>query len=136
MIALESKLTGTELYFNDVKDRLEPLGFSLGGNWEYTGGSFDLPLDGEERKVWLRIPFATVYGRIDPDSPLPNTRVAIDSPYVLKHVYREGNDPSANMNLAGALFDQFQQVEDADAKVPDRFVREAEVMLRKVEALF
>lgn len=136
MIALESKLTGQELYFTDVQERLESMGFMLGGNWEYTGGSFDLPLDGEERMVWLRIPFTTVYGRIDPDSPLPNTRVTFDTPYVLKHVYQEGNDPEANMHIAGALFDQFQKPADPDAEVPDRFVREAELVLRQAESFF
>lgn len=136
MIALESKVTGLELDYPEWNDRLEPHGFVLGGGWDYSGGAYDRSLDGEARTVWLRIPFQVIAGRLDPDAPQEGTRVKIGTPVVLRHLYREGDDPSADMNVIGATFNQFQSPADPDAEVPSHFVGEAEEVLRKIEASF
>ncbi|MCI3919616.1 YugN-like family protein [Paenibacillus sp. TRM 82003] len=136
MIALESKLTNMELDYAELKEVLEGNRFTLGGNWEYESGSFDCRLDGEKQTVWLRIPFEVVHGRLDPEAPQPGTRVVIGTPYVLRHLYQEGDDPTADVYLFGAIINQFQKPEDPDAKVPSSFVQAAKDTLRDVEALF
>lgn len=125
-----------ETDYGELKEALEPNGFALGGNWAYEGGSFDRSLDGERRTLWLRIPFEVVHGRLDPDAPQPGTRVRVGVPYVLKHLYREGDDPGARYATFGAVINQFQTPEDPDASVSEAEVNEARRLLRQVETLF
>jgi len=134
LITVQSKLTGQEHDFHMLKSQLEPYGFALGGNWEYTGGSLDCCLDGEKQTVWLRIPFHVVVGQLDPDARPEGALVKIGEPYVLRHLYREGDDPTADMNVVSGLVNQFQLPKNPDAEVKDHYVREAEALLRKIEA--
>lgn len=134
MIALESKLTDMEIDYAELKEALERQWFTLGGNWEYEAGSFDRRLDGEKQTVWLRIPFEVVHGRLDPDAPQPGTRVRIGRPFVLRHLYQEGDDHAAHFYTLGALFNQFQTPEDPDADVPSAYVDDAKHLLQEAEA--
>lgn len=120
--------------FTELKDALERYHFGLGGNWEYNHGSFDRRLDGERQTVWLRIPFEVVHGELDPISPQPGTRVMVGTPYVLRHLYNEGDDHTAHFYTLGALVDQFQAPVNADAAVQSSYVTEARDVLRDVEA--
>jgi hypothetical protein len=119
--------------YGDLKEQLTRNQFVLGGNWEYSSGCFDRRLDGEKRTVWLRIPFEVVHGVLDPDHAEPGTRVMLGTPYVLRHLYHEGDDHSAPFFTYGALVNQFQNPTDPDAEVPASYKQEAKKILAEVE---
>lgn len=135
MITLSSVLQSQEHRFLETKAFLESQQFVLGGNWEYDRGSFDHALD-EGQKVWLRIPFEAINGNIDIEAKDTDATIKLGTPYVLKHVYREGNDPEASFRVMGALFDQFQTPSDPDADIEQEWVDRANKKLNEVEQLF
>lgn len=132
MFTLSSTIEGSAGKFTEFQGKLQELGYSLGGNWDYDRGCFDKAMDGEQ-KVWLRIPFTVTDGNIDGENSENNAIITLGSPFVLKHLYREGNDPEASVRLAGALFDQFQSPSDPDAKVEEQWIRQGEELVRKLE---
>ncbi|HZG56848.1 YugN family protein [Paenibacillus sp.] len=136
MISLESELTNRELDFAELKDKLERQQFTLGGNWDYNQGCFDRRLDGEKQTVWLRIPFEVSHGQIDPDAPQPGTRVVVGTPYVLRHLYNDGDDHDAHLYLLTATVNQFQAPVDPDASVSPEYVTKAKDVLRAVASSF
>ena len=137
MIRLKSALERQTGSFDKFRETLGRFRFQLGGNWDYDHGYFDRALDGEAQKVWLRIPFVVTRGQLRGDeTPHPYTVVRIGEPFVLKHVYNEGSDAKAEPRIVGALTDQFQEPLDPDAEVGERWVTEAESVLREVERAF
>lgn len=132
MKAITSTLEQVQESFDKVRDQLQKFNFSLGGNWDYDHGYFDRYLD-EAHKVWLRIPFQVITGRIDGDTASTDAVVEVGAPFVLKHVYNEGLDYEADAETYGALINQFQTPLDADAAVENKWVQEAEEVLKKVE---
>jgi hypothetical protein len=129
---LKSKLEQVQEPFDTVRDRLHEFNFSLGGNWEYDHGYFDRSLD-EANKVWLRIPFQVVTGRLEGDTEATDAIVRIGTPFVLNHVYNEGLDNGAEAETYGAMLDQFQTPTDPDGQVEKRWVQQASDVLHKVE---
>lgn len=135
MIPLTSTIEKLQEPFDSVQERLHDHEFTLGGSWDYEHGFFDRHLD-EARKVWLRIPFHVVTGRLEGETGATDAIIRIGTPFVLKHVYNEGLDQEAEAETVGALFDQFQSPIDADAKVEDKWVSQASELLHKVEKSF
>ncbi|ASS66621.1 MULTISPECIES: YugN family protein [unclassified Paenibacillus] len=133
MIEIASPLESTEHDFVQIKRVLDKQGFVLGGNWDYGNGSFDLNLD-EKNKVWLRLPFDVLRGNVDDQTEDNDASIKLTTPYVLRHLYREGNDPEAKMRTVGALFDQFQAPVDPDADVAPEWVEKAKQVLDDAEA--
>lgn len=133
MIAIESALTNRLMDYTALKDTLERYGFMLGGNWEYNHGSFDRRLDGEQQTVWLRIPFEVAQGEIDPYAPQPGTQVVVGTPYVIRHLYNDGDDHTAHFYTVGAFVNQFQSPVDPDARVDPHYVEQAREVMREVE---
>ncbi|MUT64365.1 YugN family protein [Paenibacillus sp. NEAU-GSW1] len=134
MIPLSSSLEGYQDRFTTLNNKLGQHHYSLGGNWDYTNGSFDRALD-DENKVWLRLPFQVISGSIDDSSDDPDAVIRIGKPYVLKHLYNEGNDPAAVAHVAGALFDQFQMPIDPDAEIESKWVHRAKEIVAETERL-
>ncbi len=133
MIEIASPLESTEHDFVQIKRVLDKQGFVLGGNWDYGNGSFDLNLD-EKNKVWLRLPFDVLRGNVDDQTEDNDASIKLTTPYVLRHLYREGSDPEAKMRTVGALFDQFQAPVDPDADVAPEWVEKAKQVLDDTEA--
>lgn len=132
MKTITSSLEQVKESFDSVRDHLHEFDFALGGNWDYDHGYFDRSLD-EANKVWLRIPFQVVTGRIDGDTEATDAIVEVGTPFVLKHVYNEGLDQEAEAETYGAMIDQFQAPLDPDAEVDDKWVKEARDLLNQVE---
>jgi hypothetical protein len=132
MKPLTSKLEQVHESFDSVRAHLQQHEFVLGGNWDYDHGYFDRNLD-EANKVWLRIPFQVVTGRLEGDMEATDAFVQIGTPFVLKHVYNEGLDSEAEAESYGALIDQFQTPLDVDGEVEDKWVQEASQLLNEVE---
>lgn len=135
MIPLSSKLEARQQAFTDSRDWLEQHQFALGGNWDYTNGSFDRALD-NENKVWLRLPFQVTNGSVVDVTADTNAIITLGTPYVLRHEYQEGNDPEASARVVGALFDQFQAPSNPDAHIEPRWIDKAKQVLAEVEKLF
>ncbi|MFD2613666.1 YugN family protein [Paenibacillus gansuensis] len=137
MITLTSDMNEQQMAYEDADALLSSHGFTLGGNWDYNQGEFDYALD-EANKVWLRIPFSVTRGTLDIEAGASDATILLGSPYVLKHVYRESDnpDPEAQPKIVGALFDQFQKPVDKDADVEQKWVDQARQLLVKVEEDF
>lgn len=129
MIPLESELENREGDYDFFWEHLEPFEFVVGGNWDYDHGYFDKALDGERRKVYLRIPFKVIEGRFDAVSTNNHTLIRIGTPFVLKHEYEEGVDRGGDSGLFSGLVDQFQDPTDPDAPVQDKWVEAAKKVL-------
>ncbi|MFS0727230.1 YugN family protein [Paenibacillus sp. 1P07SE] len=133
MIPLPSRLESTEHEYYEMLQLLKPLEFALGGAWDYKQGSLDRYLDGAH-KVWLRLPFEVINGNLDADTS-QDAKIRMGQPYVLKHVYNEGLDQEARVNIVGALFDQFSQPIDSDAEIEPEWVEAGKKLLAQVERL-
>lgn len=134
MIALASALENRELAFDEAHEALQQGQFVLGGNWDYSHGSFDKSLD-NENLVWLRIPFDVFNGRLDAEADRTGAIIRLGKPYVLKHVYNDGLDPGARIGVASALVDQFQEPVDPDAELEPHWVEAAKQALEQAEQL-
>jgi hypothetical protein len=131
---IQSSLEGKDQDYIFTKNELEKLQFSLGGNWDYHGGSFDRILD-DHRTVWLRIPFQITEGKFDGEVTETGAMIQINTPYVLKHQYQEGLDRSAEIHTYGALVDQFQQPSNSDAEIGPEWIEQGKLVLNQVEQL-
>ncbi|MBD3917527.1 hypothetical protein H8B09_02075 [Paenibacillus sp. PR3] len=132
MITLQSDIESREYEFAEAKEKLSNAQFSLGGNWEYDRGSFDRALD-DSHKVWLRLPFVATVGSIDSERADNNATIRIGQPYVLRHLYQEGNDQEASVRVVGSLFDQFQSPTDPDANIDPKWIDKAKDVLAEAE---
>ena len=135
MIPISSKLENRELEFVEVRRLLGEYGFAVGGGWDYDHGSFDRTLN-EKRTVWLRIPFSVTNGNLDAETDENDAKIRIGQPFVLNHLYEEGQDETAQARVLGALIDQFQSPSDPDAHVEPHWVDKANAALREAEAAF
>jgi hypothetical protein len=134
MLPLESKLENREFKFADARGVLGELGFAVGGGWEYTQGSFDRALDGEQREMWLRLPFTATFGHIDAEEEESDAVIRFGKPYALRHVHQDGVDEGAGMRLAAGLIDQFAAPKDPDARIGPEWAERAQEMLRIAES--
>ncbi|MEX1031692.1 MAG: YugN family protein [Paenibacillaceae bacterium] len=117
-----------------AKNELDKLQFSLGGNWDYNGGSFDRILD-DHRTMWLRIPFQITQGQFDGEVTETDALIQMGTPYVLRHLYQEGLDGSAEIHTYGALVDQFQEPSNSDAEIGPEWIEQGKVVLKQAEQL-
>jgi len=131
---LSSVLESRELPFSRVRSTLGAEGFSLGGDWSYSRGSFDRPL-GEAHKVWLRLPFEVTSGMLDAESDESDATIRFGTPFALRHEYNEGLADDAQPRTYGALIDQFQEPVDPDAPLEAADLDRAKRMLRRAEEL-
>ncbi|UOY90943.1 YugN-like family protein [Ectobacillus sp. JY-23] len=130
MIALESKLEGQTYQLYKLEQILKPLGYDIGGNWDYETGSFDYKIDDKEGYQFLRLPFEAVSGQLD----AKGTMVRIGTPYLLSHVYQENLDDNVNTFTAGfTSLDQFSEPKDPDGKVDEKYVDVGKALLRELE---
>lgn len=134
MIPLQSRIEHVQDSFVTVQEKLQPYGFTLGGNWDYDHGYFDRSLD-EQHTVWLRIPFQVTRGNLEGDTGThENTMIELGTPFVLKHLYEDNIDHEGRSGAIRALVDQFQEPVDADAAVEGDWIRIAEQELSKAES--
>lgn len=125
MIKLETEIEGKKVFFSQAENALKPLGFVIGGNWDYDNGIYDLQLWKEAGEtIYLRVPFHVIDGELDND----HAYIEFMNPYVIKHVVNLGLDTGENALLATTGFNQFQEPLDHDAHIEDksRWVQEGE----------
>lgn len=130
MIEISSKLNGQSFELYDLEQKLKPLGYSIGGNWEYDHGSFDYKIDSEDGYQFLRVPFKAVDGQLDS----PNTMVQVGTPFLLAHKYQVGLDDHAKIGNFSASINQFQEPQDKDATFPEEYIDIGKALVKDLEA--
>lgn len=126
--ALENRLKP----FGTLRRELENYGFSVGGNWDYDHGYLDKVMN-EEQTVYLRIPFQMIEGTLDGMNSDTSNLAKVGTPFVLKHLYREGNDPDGSVGVVDSMVNQFQEPKNKDADIEEHWVEQARALLAEVE---
>ena len=127
-----SSLPGTRATYDYFRETLEPNGFVL-ANWDYEHGYLDKQLD-DQGMVFLRIPVKVLQGELDS----PDAWLEMGVPFVLKHVYRTGVEMNTGYvePLVSSLMNQFQEPLDKDDEVEERWIQQAELIVRQLEKIF
>ncbi|MBB6453410.1 hypothetical protein HNQ94_001859 [Salirhabdus euzebyi] len=129
MLALESAIENQVFSLEDLENKLKPIGFVIGSNWEYDHGYFDYQMTNEGRYYFVRVPFNAEIGQLDE----PGVQVRIGAPFILGHQYADGIDEDAIIGNFTASFNQFQPPVDADTEVPDQYAEQGTEIIKKVE---
>jgi hypothetical protein len=130
MIEIQSTIEGRKYDLYKLEQILKPLGYSVGGNWDYDHGSFDYKIDDEDGYQFLRVPFKAVDGQLDSR----NCTVEIQKPFLLSHVYEGGIDHDhSEIGNASASFNQFQEPENKDAQFPDKYIDTGKALVKELE---
>ncbi|MTH55649.1 hypothetical protein GKZ89_19835 [Bacillus mangrovi] len=131
MIEIPSKLEGEQYSLFDLESELKPLGYSIGGGWDYEKGFFDYKIDDEVGYQYLRVPFTASSGALDSR----NTSVAIGRPFLLSHKYQIGLDDHARVGNFQASFNQFSEPQDKDASFPEEYIDVGKALVKELEEL-
>jgi YugN-like family len=131
MIEMPSRVEGKEYRLYDLEQRLKPIGYSIGGNWDYDHGYFDYKIDDTNGYQFFRVPFEAVDGQLDSNG----CTVALGRPFLLSHQYEDGLDNEVDSSNASASFNQFQEPENKDAKVPDKYMEIGRALVSELEMI-
>ncbi|PEO90976.1 hypothetical protein CN571_08505 [Bacillus pseudomycoides] len=130
LIPIQSNLEGHTYALFKLEEVLKPLGYSIGGNWDYDKGCFDYKVDEEDGYQFLRVPFTAVEGELD----VPGVVVRLDTPYLLSHVYQDELDDQVNTLAAGASgLDQFAEPKDADGNIKRKYIDIGKALVKELE---
>ncbi|USK69738.1 YugN-like family protein [Peribacillus asahii] len=129
MIEVSSELEGKTFSLWDLEQKLKPLGYVIGGNWDYDHGSFDYLINNKDGYQFLRLPFQAVDGTLDRDG----TKVKLLRPYLLAHQYEGNLDNEGNIGNFSASFNQFAAPEDSDADFPEKYISYGKSLVQDVE---
>jgi len=128
MIQLDSSLNGYKTTLYKLETALKPMGFSVGGGWEYDHGYFDYRLAKEGTYYFVRIPFKAIEGELD----RPGVEVEVGAPFLLGHQYQDGIDKGEVGNIS-ASFNQFQTPKDPDVDIPKEYVKQGTIIMQQAE---
>ncbi|MDP4083130.1 MAG: YugN-like family protein [Bacillota bacterium] len=129
MIELPSKVEGKQFDLYKLEQKLKPIGYSIGGNWDYDHGEFDYKINDEEGYQFLRLPFQAVDGQLDAN----NCTVELGRPFLLSHLYQEGLDDFSDTGNFTGSFNQFAEPVDKDASFPEQFIDTGKRLVEEVE---
>ncbi|AQX53384.1 YugN-like family protein [Priestia flexa] len=129
MIELASKLEGELFKLYVLEQTLKPLGYVIGGNWDYDHGFFDYKINDEVGYQFLRIPFQAMDGQLDSQG----TTVQIGKPYLLSHKYQIGLDDNVHVGNVNASFNQFAEPQDPDAQFPEEYLSLGKELVKEAE---
>mgnify|MGYP001314936648 CR=1 FL=1 len=131
MIPVSSQLENHVLPLYELEKQLKPLGYVIGGNWDYDEGSIDYKMADDDGYQFIRIPFKVEEGMLDS----PGAIVRLGQPLVLTHKYQANVDRYADNGVIEGSFNQFQEPVDADAEVPAKYVEKGKRLIEQVEHL-
>lgn len=131
MIEIPSKVEGKQFDLYKLEQKLKPIGYSIGGNWDYDHGAFDYKLNDEGSYQFLRVPFTAVDGQLD----VRNCTVSIGRPYMLAHEYESNNDVQGETGNFSASFNQFQEPTNKDANVPNQYIDKGKALVADLETI-
>ncbi len=129
MIELSSKLEGQHFDLYKLEQLVKPLGYDIGGNWDYDHGYFDYKIDDEVGYQFLRVPFVAVDGQLDSRG----CTVEIGKPFLLSHKYQIGLDDHAETGTFSGSINQFSEPQDPDASFPEEYVAVGKELVKELE---
>lgn len=129
MIELPSKVEGMQFDLYKLEQKLKPIGYSIGGNWDYDSGAFDYKIDDEAGYQFLRLPFSAIDGQLD----ARNCMVELGRPFLLAHKYQIGLDDHANAGTLSGTLNQFSNPVDEDASIPDQYTDLGKSLVEELE---
>ncbi|PFM64940.1 hypothetical protein COJ48_09040 [Bacillus cereus] len=132
LIPIQSNLVGRTYALYKLEEVMKPLGYSIGGNWDYDKGCFDYKIDEEDGYQFLRVPFTAVDGELD----VPGVVVRLETPYIISHVYQDELDNEVNTLAAGTSLDQFAEPKDPDGDVKRKYIDIGKVLVQELEKHF
>ncbi|WP_255298583.1 YugN family protein [Brevibacillus dissolubilis] len=130
MHIMRSAIEGKQTTFGEAKEHLGQEEFTL-ANWDYDKGYLDRQLD-DKAMVFIRIPVEVRDGELDDSQAL----IEFGTPFVLRHVYRTGNEEDIgyySSQYAAPLLNQFQEPIDEDAALDQAWIQKAQEVLSRVE---
>ncbi|MFB6468042.1 YugN-like family protein [Cytobacillus sp. Hz8] len=131
MIEIPSKIEGKQYDLFKLEQLLKPLGYSIGGNWDYDHGYFDYKIENQNGYQFFRLPFQSIDGQLDSR----NCTVQLSRPYLLTHRYEDGNDDEATSGNTSATFNQFAEPKVKDAAVPEKYVDIGKALVFELESI-
>ncbi|KAA0545403.1 hypothetical protein FZW96_18735 [Bacillus sp. BGMRC 2118] len=130
MIEIPSQLEGQSFNLYRLESSLKPIGYVIGGNWDYDHGYFDYKIDDEVGYQFLRVPFTAVDGQLDSQ----NTTVQLGRPFLLSHKYQIGLDDHVR-GIDPGTFNQFSEPQDPDATFPTKYIDLGKSLVKELEDL-
>ncbi|WML47109.1 YugN-like family protein [Neobacillus sp. PS3-34] len=131
MIELPSKVEGKHFDLYKLEQKLKPMGYTVGGNWEYDHGYFDYEIDDKVGYQFVRLPFKSIDGQLD----ARNCTVELGRPFILSHKYQRGLDDHAETGTFSGTLNQFSEPVDSDASIPDEFIDRGKGIVDRLEAI-
>ncbi len=129
MIEMPSQVENQQYKLIDLERKLKPLGYDIGGNWDYDHGYFDYKMDDVERYLFLRVPFTAVDGELDQKGVI----VQLGRPFLLAHQFVSGlDDEVADPN---PWVNQFSAPIDKDAPFPEEWIQTGKDLVKELEAV-
>lgn len=131
MIEIPSKLENEVFHLYYLEQKMKPLGYVIGGNWDYDSGSFDYKIADKVGYQFLRLPFTAVDGALD----VNNVTVQFKRPFLLSHKYQIGLDDDVHVGNFSSTFNQFQEPQDKDATFPEKYIDLGKELVKELEEL-
>ncbi|MGE6257584.1 YugN-like family protein [Heyndrickxia sporothermodurans] len=131
MYKIPSKIDGKQYQLYELEQILKPIGYSIGGGWDYDQGYFDFKMANDEGYQFLRVPFTPIDGQLDTRGVV----VQLGTPFILNHVYQEEMDDHAGVGNAAAAFDQFAEPKDEDGDISKKYINYGKELVRELEHL-
>ncbi|WP_216830952.1 YugN-like family protein [Alkalihalobacterium elongatum] len=129
MIQLNSAIENKQFKLQHLEEKLKPLGYVIGGNWDYDHGFFDYKVDQTVGNyVFLRVPFKAVDGELDQKG----VKVELGKPFLLNHDFQESLDD--NILEYNSFMNQFAEPENKDAEVPQDMITSGQSLVQELEA--
>ncbi|QKS72161.1 hypothetical protein FLK61_36510 [Paenalkalicoccus suaedae] len=128
MIMLSSEMTGKSMTMKELRSCLEPVGFELGGGWDYDHGYMDHQLEAHGTYLYVRIPFKA---KGEEDISSSHAHVEIGEPFLLNHEYQDGLDDFAQD--PNPLLNQFSEPKNKDGAFPESYVEAGKAKLKEAE---
>lgn len=129
MEIIHSKIENKTYLLYDLERKLKPLGYVIGGNWDYDHGYFDYKIDEEDGYHFLRVPFKAEDGQLDSKG----VTVRLENPFVLTHVYQGGISSEADSGVFTGTVSQFQEPIEKDGNVPDKILEIGRALVEELE---
>ncbi len=127
MIEIPSAIEDKIFMLPYLEEELKPLGYVIGGNWDYNHGSFDYKMAEENGYQFLRVPFEVVDGQLDLAEE--DAKVKLKRPYLLSHEYESGLDDTTSVSP----LNQFASPKNPDATFPKEYIQIGKDLVNDLE---
>ncbi|SDZ49043.1 YugN-like family protein [Evansella caseinilytica] len=128
MIEVQSAIENREFLLYDLEKKLKPLGYVIGGGWDYDHGYFDYKLEDNGSYLFVRLPFSAVNGELD----TKGVHVRLGRPFLFSHQYERNLDHD-NEEDPNPLLNQFSAPENPDAPFPSEWIAAGREHVRELE---